>query len=63
MRIRQLYAVEREAEELDAGTRRALRRERSVPLLAALKVWLYELVLTALPKSPLGEAVSSARSQ
>jgi transposase len=34
-----------------------------VPLLAALNVWLDQLALTALPKSPLGEAVTYARNQ
>ena len=32
-------------------------------MLAALKVWLDQLALAALPKSPLGEAVTYARNQ
>ena len=62
-RIKQLYAVEHEAKELEAGARRALRQERSIPLLAALKEWLDQLAQTVLPKSPLGEAVTYARNQ
>jgi hypothetical protein len=62
-RIKQLYAIEHEAKELDAAARLALRQTKSVPLLAALKGWLDALAVTALPKSPLGEAVTYARNQ
>jgi transposase len=55
-RIKQLYGVEHEAKDFDAAARRSLRQEKSVPLLAALAA-------TALPKSPLGEAVTYARNQ
>ena len=62
-RIKQLYAIEHEAKALDAAARRALRQEKAVPLLAALQTWLDALAITALPKSPLGEAVTYARNQ
>jgi transposase len=62
-RIKQLYAIEHEAKAFDAAARRALRQEKSVPLLAALQTWLDQLAPTALPKSPLGEAVTYARNQ
>ena len=62
-RIKQLYAIEHQAKEFDVAVRRALRQEKSVPLLAALKGWLDQVALTALPKSPLGEAVTYARNQ
>lgn len=62
-RIKQLYSVEHEAKAFDAAARMSLRRERSVPLLESLKERLDELALTALPKSPLGEAVTYARNQ
>ena len=62
-RIRQLYAIEHEAKELDASTRAELRQRKSAPRLAALKEWLDQLAVTALPKSPLGEAVTYARNQ
>jgi transposase len=62
-RIKQLYAVEHEAKEFDVAARRSLRQEQAPPLLSALKVWLDALAATALPKSPLGEAVTYARNQ
>jgi hypothetical protein len=62
-RIKQLYAVEHEAKEFEAAARRSLRQEKSMPLLSSLKEWLDPLALTALPKSPLGEAVTYARNQ
>ena len=62
-RIRHLYAVEHEAKDLDAVARAALRQEKSVPLLAQLKDWLDRTAMTALPKSPLGEATTYARNQ
>ena len=62
-RIRQLYAVEHEAKDLDAPSRAALRQEKSIPLLAAMKDWLDQTATTALPKSPLGEATIYARNQ
>ncbi|MFO0938672.1 MAG: IS66 family transposase [Gemmataceae bacterium] len=62
-RIKQLYAVEHEAKDLDASSRAALRREKSVPLLAAIKVWLDQVAVHALPASPLGMAITYARNQ
>ena len=62
-RIKQLYAVEHEAKDLDAPARASLRQEKSIPHLAALKDWLDQAAATALPKSPLGEAVTYARNQ
>lgn len=63
VRIKQLYAVEHEAKACDVTERRSLRQQKSVPLLAALNPWLDQLAVTALPKSPLGEAVTYARNQ
>ena len=62
-RIKQLYAVEHEAKELDSSARATLRQEKSAPLLASLKDWLDQVAVTALPKSPVGEAVTYARNQ
>ena len=65
-RIKQLYAIEHEVrveEGFDASARAARRQEKSTPLLAALKAWLDQTAVTALPKSPLGEAVTYARNQ
>jgi transposase len=71
--IRQLYAVEREAtEQADQqvlsraefeALRLRLRQEKSVPLLKAFGEWLEKQATSALPKSPLGEAVGYARNQ
>ena len=64
-RIKQLYAVEQEAQKagLDADQRKALRQDKSVPLLADFQSWLDQVAVHALPKSPLGEAVTYARNQ
>jgi transposase len=58
--IKQLYAVEREAKDLDAEARLALRREKSKPALETLEAWLRELQPQVLPKSPLGQATAYA---
>jgi transposase len=62
-RIRQLYAVEHEANDLDAPTRAALRREKSKPLLDALKDWLDREHRLAIPKTPIAEALGYALNQ
>jgi transposase len=62
-RIRQLYAVEHEAKMLDAPARTAFRQQKSGPLLAALKEWLDQIAVNALPKSPLGDALTYLRNQ
>lgn len=62
-RIKQLYGVEHEARDFAAAARCSLRQQKSVPLLASLKDWLDQVSVTALPKSPLGEAVTYARNQ
>ena len=63
--IGQLYAVEREAreKELDAEARRALRDERSRPMLESFRRWLDAQALAALPQSPLGGAIGYALGQ
>jgi transposase len=62
-RIRQLYAVEHEAKDLDASARAALRREKSKPLLDALKDWLDREHRLAIPKTPIAEALTYALNQ
>jgi len=67
-RIKALYAAEgefkeklkREKRPLDPAERVQYRKERCAPLLGAIKEYLDSLSLAALPKSPLGEAVSYA---
>lgn len=61
--IRRLYEVERQARDLDAAARRALRQSESGPVLTQLKAWLDEQSPSVLPKSPLGVAIGYALSQ
>ncbi len=56
-KIRQLYTIEREAEEMDAEQRKALRQEKSVPVLQELKTWMMTQLNEVLPKSPIGKAI------
>lgn len=61
--IQQLYQVERAATDLTPDTRRALRQEHSVPLLAQIKTERDRLAGTVLPKAPLGDAVRYLTNQ
>jgi transposase len=61
--IQQLYEVEHDAVDLDADARRALRQERSLPLLAKIDAERQALTAIVLPKSPLGEAVRYLTNQ
>jgi hypothetical protein len=63
-RIGELYGVERQASErgLDAEQRLALRVERSVPVLAALRDWMAVTRSTVLDKSPLARAIDYSLS-
>jgi transposase len=58
--IRLLYDVEREARDLrrDGPGRRALRQEKSVPILEDIAVYLRREQTRVLPKSPIGEAIA-----
>ena len=57
-RIRALSAIEQEAKDLDADARAALRQPKAQPLLDAIKVWLDREQRTALPKTPIAEAIN-----
>lgn len=61
--IQQLYQVERAAADFAPDARRALRQERSMPLLGQLKAERDRLAQTVLPKSPLGDAVRYLTNQ
>ena len=61
--VRQLYAVEDEAKALDHDARRALRQERSVPVLAAIKAWLNHEGQLVLPRSPMAAAITYTLNQ
>jgi len=62
-RIRALYAVEHEANDLDAPARAALRQQKATPLLEALKLWLDREHAQAVPKTPIAEALQYALNQ
>lgn len=61
--MQQLYDVEREGADLDPAHRYALRQEQSLPLLAKIDAERQALACTALPKSPLGDAVCYLTNQ
>ncbi len=63
--IQALYRVEAEARErgLDAEARRALRQEKSRPVLATVKQVLDHMSGTLRPKHPLAQAVEYVRSR
>src|SRR5436305_8470221 len=61
--IRRLYEVEKRARDLEAVSRCALRQSESGPVLTQLKAWLDDQSRSVPPKSPMGLAISYARSQ
>lgn len=61
--IRKLYAVERQAKALDSEARRALREQKSRPLIIQLRTWLDKSIEQMLPKSTLGKALHYLDSQ
>jgi hypothetical protein len=60
--IGQLYDIERKAKELDDDRRLSLRQEVSSPILNQIGTWLDDNARSALPKSPIGQAIAYARS-
>jgi transposase len=61
--IQELYQVEKDAEELSPEARKALRQERSVPVIARIDELRKGLAAEVLPKSPLGEALRYLSNQ
>jgi len=63
--IGELYGIERSAKskKLDADGRKALRQERSKPILDRIHEYLKKITITALPKSPLADAIGYALRQ
>ena len=61
--IRQLYAVERALRDADPATRKAVREQRSGPILETIKAWLDAKVGQVLPKGLLGKAIGYALGQ
>ncbi len=58
--IKELYHIEKEAVGLTTEERRRIRLAKSAPQLNKIKRWLNQQRLYALPKSPLGKAVTYA---
>ena len=61
--VRELYAVEDEANPLTDDERRDLRQVRSVPILGEIKAWLDRERGVVLPRSPMGEAFTYTLNQ
>lgn len=61
--VRQLYAVEDEGKGLDHHARRALRQEKSEPILATIKTWLDTEKELVLPRSPMAQAIQYTLNQ
>jgi transposase len=59
--INRLYAIEREAKEMDPDQRRLYREEKSAPVLAAIRADFE--TINAPPKSLLGQAVTHIKNQ
>ena len=62
-RIAALYEIETEIRGRSAGERRAVRQERTGPLLAALESWLREKLALISQKTKLAEAIRYAISR
>lgn len=61
--IKALYAVEGEIRSLEADARRALRQEKSLPVILALEPWLRAQLETISQKTKLAEAIRYALSR
>jgi transposase len=61
--VRELYAIENEAKELNDVERLALRQAQSVPALGRIKAWLDEESQVVLPRSEMGLAIQYALNQ
>ncbi len=62
-RIGALYAIEKEIWGRLPDERRAVRRERSRPLLNAMKAWLERTLQTLSQKSAMAKAIRYALSR
>jgi transposase len=61
--IRRLYKVETLARPLKPDARQSLRQKESTPILQEIQAWLLKESGAVSPKSPMGQAISYARSQ
>ena len=60
--VGQLYDIEREAKESSDDARATRRRDYAGPILKRIDTWLDENARSALPKSPIGQAIAYTRS-
>jgi len=56
-KIRQLYSIEREAEEMEADQRKALRQEKAIPVLREMKEWMTNQLNEVLPQDLICKAI------
>lgn len=61
--IKNLYAIEKQWRAVDAQTRAAVRRERSLPILEDFKAWLEKESDRVLPKTPIAGAIRYTLNQ
>lgn len=61
--IQDLFMIERAAADKNPDDRLAIRLERSKPILDDLRLWIAGTWTTALPKSPLGKALTYSANQ
>lgn len=61
--IRQLYAIEKQARELDAAERVERRQTQAMPILDKYRAWLLDERAAVLPQSPMGEAITYTLNQ
>ena len=59
----ELFAIERDAADLDDDERLKQRQERSVPVLAKIKAWLDAERELVLPRSPMAQAITYTLNQ
>lgn len=56
-RIASLYAIERDIRGCEVALRQSVRQRQAAPLLASLKVWLEQVLMTVSVKSELAKAI------
>ena len=56
--IQSLYRIERQIKNLSNEEKKAIRQERSQPILKELRSWLDKHVIVVSPKSTLGKAMN-----
>lgn len=61
--IQQLYRIEAEIKDLPPEAKRRIRQERSIPILAGLKIWLDHALTQVTPTSLTGSALAYLAKQ